>query len=393
MSVPTGSLLPGECRLICPGLFAVPQGVVDFKIRAPALDRLLARADCQETAVRDPLETLAAAFGLAAAASSTARVRRAGGMPRSNAGDGQFPATAGAPDQTPPVTRSDRDLPSAPLCLLADAPAWAHDGCWFHADPVHLRADRDRLLLFAGSALAPREDEADALVCAFNAHFAADGLYLIAVRPDRWYLRVAEPPNLRTCPLYEVAGRGLDACLPSGPDARAWNRWQNEAQMLFYGHPVNQVRETAGRPVISGVWTWGGGVLPAVSGGPALTIADHPLAVGLAQASGGVRRGLDTLDRAARHDGIGTVLVFWDTLWQSVSTGDLDAWRRGVDALDALVATLWSELAAKRLCRLTLDDGIGNRFTLRRADQRRVWRRRGALGDWIVRRSGPHRRA
>ena len=202
---------------------------------------------------------------------------------------------------------------------------------------------------------------------------------------------MAEQPNLRTCPLYEVVGRDLDACLPNGPDARAWNRWQNEAQMLFYRHPVNQMREAAGRPVISGVWTWGGGVLPTVSGGPALTIADHPLAVGLARASGGAWRGLDALDCAAWRDATGTVL-FWDHLWQSVPAGDLDAWRRGLDALDVLVATLLSELAAKRLRRLTIDNGIGDRFTLSRAAQRSFWRRRGTLGDWIVRRSGPDRR-
>jgi hypothetical protein len=391
VSAPTVSLLPGECHLICPALFVAPPGAADLKIRAPALDRLLARADHVEAPSRDPLETLAAAFGLTAAASSTARVRLAGGMPQRSVGDDQSPAMTGALNQAPPVTGPDRDLPSAALSLLADAPERARDGCWFHADPVHLRPDRDRLLLFAGPALAPRVDEADALVAAFNAHFAADGLYLIAVRPDRWYLRVAEQPNLRTCPLYEVVGRDLDACLPNGPDARAWNRWQNEAQMLFYRHPVNQMREAAGRPVISGVWTWGGGVLPTVSGGPALTIADHPLAVGLARASGGAWRGLDALDCAAWRDATGTVL-FWDHLWQSVPAGDLDAWRRGLDALDVLVATLLSELAAKRLRRLTIDNGIGDRFTLSRAAQRSFWRRRGTLGDWIVRRSGPDRR-
>ena len=392
VSAPVGSLLPGECRLICPALFAAPPGAADLKLRAPALDRLLARAERAAAPSRDPLATLAAAFDLTAAASSTARVRLAGGMPQRGAGDDQSPAMPGAANQAPPVIGPGRDLPSAALCLLADAPERARDGCWFHADPVHLRPDRDRLLLFAGPVLAPRVDEADALVAAFNAHFADDGLYLIAVRPDRWYLRVAEPPNLRTCPLYDVLGRDLDACLPSGPDARAWNRWQNEAQMLFYGHPVNQARETAGRPVISGVWTWGGGVLSTVSGGPALTIADHPLAVGLARASGGARRGLDALDCAAWRDATGTVLVFWDHLWQSVSAGDLDAWRHGLDALNALVATLWSELAAKRLRRLTIDDGSGCRFILSRADQRCFWRRRGALGDWIVRRAGPDRR-
>ena len=68
--------------------------------------------------------------------------------------------------------------------------------------------------------------------------------------------------------------------------------------MLFYGHPVNRAREAAGRPVISGVWTWGGGVLPTVAGGPALTIADHPLGIGLARAGGGAAQALEALSAA-----------------------------------------------------------------------------------------------
>ena len=103
------------------------------------MDRLLARADCLESAPRDPLESLAQAFGL----------------------------TLDAPE---------RDLPTAALCLLAEAPNLARQGCWLHADPVHLRPDRDRLLLFGGPSLEVQESEASALVSAFNAHFAEDGL-------------------------------------------------------------------------------------------------------------------------------------------------------------------------------------------------------------------------
>jgi len=123
-----------KVHLICPGLFglcpdprALPQ--------TPSLDRLLARADAHESPPRDPLETLAAQFGVCA----------------------------------PP----GGDLPSAALCLLAEAPDQARAGCWFHADPVHLRADRDRLLLFSGPSLAVTDAEAAALVSAFNAHFEA----------------------------------------------------------------------------------------------------------------------------------------------------------------------------------------------------------------------------
>lgn len=149
-----------DLTLICPGLF----GPIDPRSRGlaptPALDRLLSRADGAAAGPRDPLETLAGAFGL---------VR-----------------TPGA------------DLPSAALCLLADAPDLDPSGFWFHADPVHLRPDRDRLLLFGGPALGVHEDEAAALAQSFNAHFAADGLALAAPRPDRWYLRVPGRPDLQS---------------------------------------------------------------------------------------------------------------------------------------------------------------------------------------------------
>jgi len=312
----------------------------------PGLDRLLARAEGRETGPRDPLESLAGAFVLDS-----------------------------APDLAPPL---------APLCLVAEAPELAGDGCWFHADPVQLHPDRDRLLLFAGPPLAILPAEAAALVAAFNAHFIDDGLYLAAPRPGAWYLRVDQCPRLLTRPLHAVAGRPLDAFLPSGPDARAWNRWQNEAQMLFYQHPVNQARERLGRPPISGVWTWGGGVLPRVTGGPDLMIADHPLAAGLARVAGGRRLGLDELSRtpsAWRTPAPGPaptrVLIFWDALWWPALTGDPTAWCAALADLETLVTRLGADLAAGRLKSLTLDDGASRVFTLTAWGRHRFWRRGG----------------
>lgn len=337
-------------RLLCPGLVAPAAFLAGRAVPTPALDRLLARADAVAGGVSDPLETLAATFGVGA-----------------------------------PV---GRDLPSAPLALLADAPALARDGCWFHADPVHLRADRDRLLLFAGPGLGLRPDESAALVAAFNGHFAADGLHLVAPRPGTWFLRVAAVPQLRTQPLHVVAGRPLDALMPAGPDARVWNRWQNEAQMLFHQHPVNRARECRGRPLVSGFWTWGGGLLPRVSGGPGLTVADHPLARGLACAAGGGARALDDwspdrLTRSSRAAGpepaSGEVLVFWDALWWPALTGDAEAWCAALAALEDLAAGVWAALAGGRLGLVTLDDGAGRSFRLTPGARYRIWRRGGGL--------------
>ena len=327
-------------RLMCPGLFGPAELIAGRDVRTPVLDRLLARADRLETQPRDPLEVLAAAFTI----------------------------------QPPP----DRGLPSAPLCLLAEAPELTQDGYWFHADPIHLRPDRDRLRLFAGPLLALQPLEAAALLDSFNAHFAEEGLSLIAPGPGAWYLRLDRSPDLNTHPLHAVSGQDLDRYLPTGADARPWNRWQNEAQMLFYDHPVNLERERQGRPTISGVWTWGGGVLPQVSGGPDLTIADHPLAAGLAQAAGRPWLGLGELaqllpDRLA--SGPAEVLIFWDALWWPALTGDGETWCAALTGLESLVARLSAAQAAGRVRSLTLDDGYRWSFALTSWGRRRFWRR------------------
>jgi hypothetical protein len=342
-------------RVLCPGLFGPPGTVPGSLPETPRLDRLLGRADDLEAGPRDPLESLADAFGL----------------------------TAAAPD---------RDLPTAALCLLAEAPDVAPHGCWFHADPVYLRPDRDRLLLFAGPSLGLQESEAEALISAFNLHFAEDGLALKAIRPGRWYLRVRDIPELRTWPLHRVHGHSVDGSLPTGLDAGAWMRWQNEAQMLFFQHPVNRARELAGRPTIGGVWTWGGGRLPKVPGGPSLTFADHLLAVGLARASGGRVLGLDALSRIA--EGLPSTapdfaLAFWDRPWWPALAGDWDAWGRAVAELEAVVDRLLADLKAGRIGTLSLDDGTGRRFEVTRRVLMRFWRRGGGLRDRIGRSPGP----
>ena len=214
------------------------------------------------------------------------------------------------------------------------------------------------------------------------------GWRLKSTRLGYWYLRVSEAPELRSRPLHRVHGRAVDGLLPTGPDARTWMRWQNEAQMLFFQHPVNLAREAAGRPTIGGVWTWGGGCLPQVPDGPSLTIADHPLAVGLARASGGRVLGLDVL--AGPLDGLSPtsldpVLAFWDRLWWPTLEEDWDAWGAAVAELEILVGRLLADLKSGRIRSLTLDDGAGRQFRVARGSLLRFWRSRGGLRDRIRR--------
>lgn len=317
----------------------------------------------------------------------------------------------------------ERDCPSAPYCRLADQPPnpalddrppnQAQDGLQrnqtpdghpanqapanpvpgsgpgpyvLHADPVHLRPDRDRLVLFAGPDFVPDRVEADALVALFNQHLGTEGLRLEAPTPARWYLLSERPHDLVTQPLAAVLGRPIAGQLPRGPEARHWARLLNEIQMLFHHSEVNQRREAAGLPTISGLWLWGGGqLLPPSSlasgpsslvGGTISPAADSssqtssapnqvgssypragyaqvystdPLALGLARASGIPTAPLPKVPSKVfaapgssipNRTGTGAVLIHWPGLWEAVVQGDGPSWVTSLSALEQWLSGL-----------------------------------------------------
>ena len=248
-------------------------------------------------------------------------------------------------------------LPTAPLCHLADSGGAEEPRCLLHADPVHLRPDQDRLLAydFYRQPLGP--GEADAFVDAFNAHFADDGLALLAPHPTRWYLAVERMPEARFQPLAEILGRNIDLFLPEGPDARRWRAWLNEVQMLFYGLPQNAEREARGRMPVSGLWFSGPGRLPQVPGGrvrPDAAALECPLVAGLAARA--ERPGDEPL-QVAQAPG------------RAVLEADFDAWSAAMQDFDRRLDELMTEELRLYTC-----DGCA--WHWKPAHRRRFWRRR-----------------
>lgn len=179
-----------------------------------------------------------------------------------------------------------RDWPVAPLSWLGEG-GDPDARYWLRADPVHLRAERDTLVLVDARHFTLESESATALVDALNAHFDSERLRFFAPRPTRWYVAIDRVPEIATYPLLSAAGRNIDSLLPHGSDALTWHRWFNEIQMLLHSHAVNQAREAADQPTVNSVWFWGGGVLPyALPGGFAGVWGDDPLVRGLARASG-----------------------------------------------------------------------------------------------------------
>ena len=120
--------------------------------------------------------------------------------------------------------------PVAPLTLLGDGDA-SPAGYWLRADPVHLSAGQDKVVLTGGETLQLDAAEAAALCGEVNAHFTDEGLRLLAPAATRWYLACPEAPAVRFAPLGAGLGEDIRPHLPPGADGREWRRRPNGIQM------------------------------------------------------------------------------------------------------------------------------------------------------------------
>lgn len=273
------------------------------------------------------------------------------------------------------VAGGEEELPVAALYALG-AGLEAEGGWWLCADPVHLLADRDQLILSAYRELALNRAEADALVAELNRLYAGDGWLFIATSPQRWLLRLPQPLAMHTTPTEQALGCRLGAVLPRGADAMVWQRVMTEAQMLLHASVVNARRTEEGLLAVNGLWFWGGGSLPeaATECGWDHVIANDCLS-----------RGLARLHSVATAEPSSTTLSEWsqvgervlwvdDTLQAPLPTTELFA-----QVEDKLFAPLLTMLKSGELSQLVIEfPGVG-RWAIDRAALRRWWRRNKTL--------------
>ncbi|MCC7412149.1 MAG: hypothetical protein IT495_11045 [Gammaproteobacteria bacterium] len=269
-------------------------------------------------------------------------------------------------------------LDAVPVAALTHHVDFAadHDGAWLRADPVHLHADIDRMVLLDAQMLALDFGEARALVATLNAHLAAERLRIeVGASPLRWYVRLPAVARMRTQAPLELAGRHAGSGLPAGADAGPWLRRGNELQMLLHGHEVNVRRAARGALPVNAVWFWGGGALPAADRlvRPRLIVGTNALTAGLAAWLGVP---VDTRATAALAPGTGPAVVDVDAVQTAVHADDVHAWHAALSVLDGTVlAPALRALRAGRLERLTLWDGASTRV-LARTGAWKLWRRR-----------------
>lgn len=343
-----------HCTLLIPGLFWPRVGADEVArgLEVPALRRLLARADAQRFAPITPEGWLCQAFQI----------------------------------------EREQDWPVAPLTLELDRgePAGAY---WLRADPVHMKIERDRLLLIDNALFDLQQEEAQALAESLNAHFERDGLAFHAPHPKRWYVKLARTPTLVTHSMNEVAGHDVKPYLPEGADALQWRGVFNEAQMLLHAHPINETREERGEPAVNSVWFWGGGRRQMVRGRPfeavwandAVAISIGAQAEASAVALPGDAAAFFTRAASAAQDATSHLLVI-DAAANAAAYGDVEGWRARLATLEAKwFAPLLDALRRGRIDGLAIvvpGPETCVRFDVRRVDLYKAWRRVQSLSAY-----------
>lgn len=280
--------------------------------------------------------------------------------------------------------------PSAALSLLGDGGTPGTSG-WLRADPVHLRVDRDQLLLDPLPAATLCIEDARELVATLNAHFAADALKFSAPSARNWYVETAAPPAASFTSLREAAGNNADLLRPRGADAIAWQRIANELQMLLHEHPVNQAREARGELPVNSVWFWGAGALPQpVPPRFRQVWSDDPVARGVAifggaRAARAPRSAAQWLEHETGSDD-GRYLVVLDGASRAVREQGLEAWRAALrDYERDWFAPLLQALTRERIGMLTVH-ALAPHCTLSaeiiRGDLVKFWRRARQLSAY-----------
>jgi hypothetical protein len=270
----------------------------------------------------------------------------------------------------------------APIAAISAAYDGLPTGNWLRADPINLHLQRDQLLL---SSVLPSADEAQQFCNSLNEYFSGQGMEFFAPHPQRWYVRLDVPPNIRTTPLPELFGCNIRGDMPTGEDAAHWHKLFNEIQIMLFAHPVNEAREARGEPTINSVWLWGEGKLVEPLRKDYQAVSSDDELVKMFSNSADIR--FLAWDKQW-SESEGKQLLVWTGLRAAIQQGELAAWRDALQAFEIGYAQpLWQALQSGKISQIKIDVLAGDNsrsFNIVRSAVWKVWRRSKPLAQFSL---------
>ena len=281
------------------------------------------------------------------------------------------------------VTQQDEDLPVAAIRRFG-AGADTDRRFWLQAEPIYLRADHSRLLLFDVPDSELTIAELESLAVLFRDHFHEKDWLVEAGGSLPWFVSPIRFPRIKTRHLGDVVGRNPDQFMPQGEDGLRWHAILNEIQMLFFSSTLHHQREAKDRIPVSGLWFSGGGVLPErLPAGRFDEIhSDDHFIRGLAKLS-------NTPVIAPAGDlypmlkSGGTKLLVYTALQRLVWQNDVENWYNGLAGVNAWLAPIAEALGSGMVNELVLYPCDGRLFRLTRFGRWRFWKRPRPITSWV----------
>lgn len=264
---------------------------------------------------------------------------------------------------------------------------------WAVLQPVHLHVALDHLVLDFHEKLNLTTDEAYCLFEVARPILESLSSRLLAPTPMHWYIGDEQISMLRLCSPLRTVGRNIDLWVPYGTEGRIWRKLQNEIQMLWHDHPVNQARIERGDLPINGIWLFGSGSLPQLPlSFPFSSIfSNNPLLLGISKLAhkkiAALPYHFDDIyadsQQLENDDSDLSTLIWFDDLISPATQQDWTVWLK----LFSEIEHNWLEPAYRALCRrhlkqltLVLMSEQGWLTLIPKAnDWWKFWRRR----DWV----------
>lgn len=272
--------------------------------------------------------------------------------------------------------RASGSLPVA-SSMMRHLGVTADDGLWFVVEPVHIHIARDHLVLTDPRQLMLTESDARVLFEIAKSLFNESGHDLRYGNAHYWFLRADGWNALQTASPEAATGHNIDIWMPKGSGERDWRKVQNEVQMHWFDHRINNAREEGRLKPVNSLWLWGaehiGMKYDALPYDAVFNFEDWMQAL--------VPEGITPSTAAAASSALSSqsrqALVVLDDLQEAALSSDWANWIDGLRRIEndwcmPLLDALKSGTITSMTLVITNDTGL-SRFTTTRSSLRKFW--------------------